>query len=568
MPYTQSNYTLSWLGIQLKSSCSSNVHLSLLVGKRRSIWARLEPLRPSCPRYVCGYWTAEELCSIAAEGRWSIHVCPGVVPRNASPSREGVLATDWLVVDFDTDRGAPPSASNLLLEFAYRGIPLPTLVYQTRGGGFHCWWRIPRLFLGPPHAPWRAGLLSLYEWVQRGLVALLQDLGADPHAVGIAHQFCVFPTSLVWFAPTRITPLTALSRALRRCGVIPRRPHGTHQRHWRVNTSPGTGNLSDVFAWFEQQVFPEGQRNSGFLSWLILSAWAGRFPEEEAALTWIQSHSSPPYSEHEARWVWRTCQRAFFGDPPRPYGISAVKLRALGMPEPLVQKARSLMRPPRDVKPQQPWIGPRVPVYERQKKPKLLRLIELLEGIVRHRLREASARELARLTGVPLATLTSALLPVVQLWRAPGKKFFNLELIKNTSASGRLIPAGSSGLLFIKGFRTQGILIKTVETLFRRSGLDLWRTVRFWCRREPDLWRRLLQAVHRFLDFVFSPLLPPPEWDIALPEDTEEGLVALWEAIFLAFEGPRRSEIHSRGQSASFSPENKPKLIKGGGYGS
>lgn len=526
-----------------------DAHLDLLLGHRRSIWARIEPMRPSSPRYISRHWVADELRSIAASRHWKIHLCPGNVPRSMPPSRDGVLAVEWLAIDFDLDRGAPPSATNLLLELACRGIPLPTFMYRTQGGGFHAWWRLRRLFLGPPHAPWRAGFVSLYERTQRGLVALLQDLGADPHAVGVAHQFCVFPSSLVWFAPSRITSLTALSRALRRCGVIPPRLRRTYQRHWRVST-PFT--MGDVFTWYEHQVFPEGQRNSGFLSWLIVSAWAGRFPDEETAIAWIQSHSSPPYPEHEARWVWKTCQRAFFGDPPHPYGISSAKLRDLGMPEPLVQKARSLMRPPRDVKPRQPWIGPRVAVYERRKKPKLLRLVELLEGIVRHRLREASARELARLTGVPLATLTSALFPVVQLWRAPGKKFFNLGLIKNAAAAGRLRPAGRVGLLFIKGFRTWGILIKTVETLFRRSGLDLWRTLRFWCRREPDLWRRLLQAVHRFLDFVFSPLLPPPEWDIALPEDTEEGLVTLWKAIFLAFEGPRRSEIHPGGSLPHF----------------
>jgi len=277
--------------------------------------------------------------------------------------------------------------------------------------------------------------------------------------------------------------------------------------------------------WFDRQVFPEGRRNSALLAYLIVAAWADAFPSEEEAVSWAATHCSPPYPEREARAVWRVVAARFFGDAPDPYGISPHKLAELGMPQELIREAMALMGPPTSDSRKERY--PLIPPLERLKKPRLLRLIQLLECVASQGIRRASARELSSRSGVPFTTLTVTLSPVVALWRAArGKNFWDLG--KKALCAGS---AASRRASLFKCFETREILIRTLRALWNRTDLDLWRTVRYWSRRDPALWTRLVVAIKRLKGLLCRCLPPDCAESADVPESPDEGLKALWIAL-------------------------------------
>ena len=503
---------------------SLTAHLDLILADRRHIWARLEPLRPSRPAYWIGSWTPNELYQIIQEGRWRVHIHPGSIPSRSTPTKNAVIATRWLVVDLDRERGAPPSPTNILLEIAARGLPLPTIMYQSKSGGYHLWWRIRRVFFGDPdRCRNRDHFISFYEAVQRRLVSFLRDLGADPAASGIHHQFCVWPAVPMWISPETVVSLGAFHRLLKERDPA---PSFRYSRRFRcVPVGRRSEKRIPALAWFDRKVFPEGRRNTAFLAYLIISAWAGEFPSEEEAIAWAETHCHPPYSDREARAVWRVVEWRFFGEEPDPYGISPHKLAELGMPRELIREAVALMGPP--ASDSRKKESPLVPPTERLKKPRLVRLIQLLEFVASQGIRRASARELSSRSGVPFTTLTVTLSPVVALWRAArGKNFWDLG--KKALCVG---PAASRRASLFKCFETREILIRTLRALWNRTDLDLWRTVRYWSRRDPALWTRLVVAIKRLKGLLCRCLPPDCAESADVPESPDEGLRALWMAL-------------------------------------
>jgi len=287
-------------------------------------------------------------------------------------------------------------------------------------------------------------------------------------------------------------------------------------------------------AWFDRKVFPEGRRNTAFLAYLIISAWAGEFPSEEEAIAWAETHCHPPYSDREARAVWRVVEWRFFGEEPDPYGISPHKLAELGMPRELIREAVALMGPPASDPRKKGY--PLVPPTERLKKPRLVRLIQLLESVASQGIRRAPARELSSRSGVPFTTLTVTLAPVVALWRAAhGKNFWDLS--KKALCGGS---AASRHASLFKCFETREILIRTLQALWGRTGLDLWRTVRYWSRRDPALWTRLVVAIKRLKGLLCHCLTPDCAESADVPESPDEGLKALWMALVPSEPSQRR----------------------------
>jgi len=525
---------------------SLTAHLDLILADRRHIWARLEPLRPSRPAYWTGSWTPTELYQIIQEGRWRVHIHPGSIPSRSTPTKNAVIATRWLVVDLDRERGAPPSPTNVLLEIAVRGLPLPTIMYRSKSGGYHLWWRIRRVFFGDPdRCQNREYFVSFYEAVQRRLVFYLRDLGADPAACGLHHQYCIWPVMPLFIRPNSVTSLGTLYRILEEKGPTVNFCRHLNLRYPRRFWRNPVGRRSVKHAplkWFDRQVFPEGRRNSALLAYLIVAAWADAFPSEEEAVTWAATHCSPPYPEREARAVWRVVAARFFGDAPDPYGISPHKLAELGMPRELIREAMALMGPPTSDSRKERY--PLIPPLERLKKPRLLRLIQLLECVASRGIRQASARELSSRSGVPFTTLTVTLAPVVSLWRAArGKNFWDLS--KKALRAG--LAASRRASLF-KCFETQEILIRTLRALWNRTDLDLWRTVRYWVRRDPQLWVRLVVAIRR-LKGLLNLCLPSNCVESAdFPEGLDEGLRALWIALTASEPSQKDATPYQRGR--------------------
>jgi len=143
---------------------------------------------------------------------------------------------------------------------------------------------------------------------------------------------------------------------------------------------------------------------------------------------------------------------------------------------------------------------------------------------------------------VPFTTLTVTLAPVVSLWRAArGKNFWDLS--KKALCGG---PAASRHASLFKCFETREILIRTLRALWNRTDLDLWRTVRYWSRRDPALWTRLVVAIKRLKGLLCHCLPPDCAEPADVPESPDEGLRALWIAL-TASEPSQKDAIPYRG---------------------
>lgn len=479
----------------------------ILLEHRRHVFAMVVPVNHRQAQkltYIGHLHTHKLLKLVGEEGdHWEIHINLGSVPWGKTPAKENILATAWLPLDLDFEDHLPPSPHELLLEIAWRGLPLPTLVYRTPSGGYRVLYRLERPIFFDHGDSLRRRFTRFFEKTQSALCDALGDLGADRQAIGIHHLFRIHPAELVYYAPENRPTLTELYRAAAARRRETKRKKATPTPR-KLTVKPG---LESALKWIDGQVFKEGTRNAAFLAYLILRGHAGRFPREEEALDWARRHTNPPYPQREAKAVYKCARAAYEGG--NFYGISPTKLQAIGMPSEIARAATQVKRK------HQPSHKP-----TGMKQPKLHRLLQLMEEVTRQGIRSASARKLAKRTGIPFKTLTTTLAPVIKLWRGPGegREFFDINKRPATFGRGRPL-RGYTLSLYTIWRHPRDFLFATLKALFQRRGADFQRTIRFWARREPELWIRLLVASKRLAAMLAGvvgggvpphPPAPPP----------------------------------------------------------